>query len=212
MRRFLLLVFLSAFCCHGLIAQEYDTEPDDKPYRLGVGPKLGMGMSWGGYSDQLDLNYSSGLTYQFGAVLNAHLGRRYDLSDGGSGLFGFQLEALYGHRLIKAESSPLGEKCVEIPVLFQYYFLPTMAMEVGATFVHVLGCTPAVLDYQGAHISVGDIAGNDVMLSVGTVIKTSNGVMLGARINFGSSNLAGNFDTKVSTAMLSIAYLFTIVK
>ena len=87
-----------------------------------------------------------------------------------------------------------------------------MALEAGATLVHVLGCTPATLDYQGAHFNVGGIKGNDVMLSVGACIKTSFGLMLDARYNLGCSHLAGNFDTKVSTAMLSVVYLFTMVK
>ena len=43
-------------------------------------------------------------------------------------------------------------------------------------------------------------------------LNDNSALLIDARYNMGMSNLAGNFDTKVSTAMLSIAYMFNIVK
>ena len=211
MHRFLLFV-LSMFCVHGLFAQEIDSIPFDKPFRLTMGPKVGVGVSMGSHSNFHDMDFSPGLAYQFGAVFNAHFGRRFDLSDGGTGFLGLQVEANYSKRIVKLNSSPLSERCLEVPVLVQCYLSPTMALEAGATMVHLFGCSPAILDYQGAHFNTGGIKGNDVMLSVGACYKSSFGLMLDVRYNLGCSNLAGNFDTKISTAMASIVYLFTIVK
>lgn len=211
MRKILFFISLFALCHMGLFGQEIDLVVD-KPYRMAIGPKAGVGLSIGSHSNQQNLDFSPGLSYQFGLAFNAHFGRRYDLSDGGTGKFGFQLEALYAQRNIKLSSTTIGEKCLEIPVLAQFFVTSSFGIEAGATVVHVIGCTPAVLDYQETHYHTGDISGNDVMLSVGACYKSPKGLLLDVRGNLGSSGLAGNFDTKVSTVMLSVAYLFTIVK
>ena len=50
------------------------------------------------------------------------------------------------------------------------------------------------------------------MASVGVGYYHSSGVTASARFNLGNINLASNFKTKVSTAELSIGYLFKVYK
>ena len=49
-------------------------------------------------------------------------------------------------------------------------------------------------------------------LAYKTSINESSSLMIDARYNLGMSPLAGNLDTKISSMMLSFAYLFNIVK
>ena len=213
MRKHLLLVLLAVLCCSGLFAQE---EMDDRPYRIALGPKVGVGMCLGSHSDQQNLDFGMGIGYQFGAAFNAHFGRRYELSEGGTGWFALQLEAMYGGRNIKLGSTGLGTSCLEVPALAQLYVIPNLALEAGATLVKVFGCSPAELYHDGVTYGTGEIKGSDVMVTAGLAYKSrlnsSSSLMLDVRYNMGMSPLAGNFDTKVSTIMLSVAYLFNIVK
>lgn len=213
MRKHLLLVLLAAFCCSGLFAQE---DLDDRPYRIAIGPKVGVGLDMGSHSNLENLDFGMGFGYQFGAAFNAHFGRRYEMSEGGTGLLGLQLEALYGGRAIKLGSTKLGMSCLEVPVLAQIYVVPSLALEAGATMVKVLSCTPEELNYEGTTYGTGEIKGSDVMITVGLAYKSrlnpSSSLLLDFRYNMGMSPLAGNFDTKVSSVMFSFIYLFNIVK
>ena len=214
MRKHLLLLLFAALCCNGLFAQE-ECE-DDRPYRLAIGPKIGLGLDMGSHSQLENLTFGSAIGYQVGAVFNAHFGRRYELSCGGTGWFGLQVEAMYGGRNIKVGSQNLGMNCFELPILAQLYVTPSFAIQAGATPVMVLGANPEQLQYEGATYGIGEIKGKDVMATVGITYKSrinyNSALLIDARYNMGMSNLAGNFDTKVSTVMLSFTYLFNVVK
>lgn len=214
MRKHLLLFLLAALCCNGLFAQE-ECE-DDRPYRLAIGPKVGVGLDMGSHSNLENLNFGMGFGYQVGAAFNAHFGRRFELSCGGTGWFGLQVEAMYGGRNIKVGSTSLGTSCLEVPVLAQLYFTPSFALQAGATAVVIFKGTPEQLYYEGATYGTGEIKGKDMMLTAGLAYKArlneNSSLLIDARYNMGMSNLAGNFDTKVSSIMLSLSYLFNIVK
>lgn len=213
MRKHLLFVMLAVLCCSSLFAQECE---DDRPYRIALGPKVGIGLDMGSHSKQENLDFGMGFGYQVGAVFNVHFGRRYEMSCGGTGWFGLQVEAMYGGRNIKLGSTSLGTSCLEVPILAQLYVLPNLAIEAGATMVKVFGASPDQLNYQGVTYGTGEIKGSDVMITAGlaykTSINTSSSLMMDVRYNLGMSPLAGNFDTKVSSLMFSFVYLFNIVK
>ena len=214
MRKLLLLFLFAALCCNGLFAQE-ECE-DDRPYRIAIGPKMGVGLAVGSHSNKENIDFGMGMSFQMGAVFNAHFGRRTEMSCGGTGLLGLQIEAMYGNRSIKLGSKSLGTSCLEVPVLAQFYVTPDIALQAGATAVMILQTTPDELNYEGATYSVGEIKGKDVMITAGLAYKTrineNSALLIDARYNMGMSNLAGNFDTKVSSVMLSFSYLFNIVK
>jgi hypothetical protein len=212
MRKHLLFVLLATLCCTGLFAQE----GDDRPYRIAIGPKVGVGLDMASHSNLQNLDFGMGFGYQFGAVFNAHFGRRYEMSEGGTGMFGLQLEAMYDGRAVKLGSTKVGIGCIEVPVVAQFYIIPNLALEAGVTIVKVLSCSPNELNHEGVTYGTGGIKGGDMMISAGLAYKarlnSSSSLMLDARYNLGMSPLAGNFDTKVSSVMLSVAYLFNIVK
>ena len=211
MRKKMFFILIAALWCNGLFAQEEDFLID-RSFRMAIGPKAGIGVAFGSYSNAQNLNFSPAFSYQFGAVYNAHFGRRFELSNGGTGWFGFQVEALYGRNNLKLGTEGFGLKCIEIPVLAQLYVPPTFAIEVGATVVKVLGGKPSQITYEGATYGVGELSGSDVRITAGLCYKNPLGIMIDARYNMGLSPIAGNFDTKVSSVMVSFVYLFNIVK
>ena len=159
------------------------------------------------------LDFKNGLALQAGVVGNIHFGRRQDSSPGGTGWFGAEAEVLYGLRTLGAEQESLTMHCVEIPVLLQVYPIPSLAIEAGATFVKYLKCAPERLQIGEQAINISQFGeASDVMLSIGANYKIPAGIMLDLRYNLGTSSLAGNFDSKTSTFMASIAYLFSFGK
>lgn len=214
MRKHLLLLLFAALCCNGLFAQE-ECE-DDRPLRIALGPKVGVGLDMGSHSNLENLKFGVGFGYQVGAAFNAQFGRRTEMSCGGTGWFGLQIEAMYSGRNIKLGSSRLGTSCIEVPVLAQLYFTPSLALQAGATAVMILSGKPDQLQYNGATFGTGEIKGKDVMVTAGIVYKArlnyNSALLIDARYNMGMSDLAGNFDTKISSVMLSLSYLFNIVK
>jgi hypothetical protein len=214
MRKHLLLLLFAALCCNGLLAQE-ECE-DDRPLRIAIGPKVGVGLDLGSHSNLENIDFGMGVGYQFGAAFNAQFGRRTEMSCGGTGWFGLQIEAMYGGRNIKLGSTSLGTSCIEVPVLAQLYVTPSVALQAGATAVMILKATPDELYYEGATYGTGEIKGKDVMVTAGLAYKArlneNSALLIDARYNMGMSNLAGTFDTKASSAMLSFSYLFNIVK
>lgn len=207
MRKKLLIVMFAALCCNVLFAQG-----DDRPFRIAAGPKLGVGMAFGSHSNEQNLDFGSALGYQLGASFNAHFGRRYEMSDGGTGWLAIEVEAMYGKNSLKLGTEDFSISCIEVPVLAQLYLTSTVGLEAGVTLVKFTGVSPAKLKSDGATYSVGDITGGDAMITAGLCYKTPNGIMIDARYNLGMSSLNPNFDTKVSSFMISVAYLFNIVK
>lgn len=166
----------------------------------------------GSDSKYYHLDLGSGLAFQGGLAVNAHFGRRHASSEGGTGLIGVEVEALYARRVISVERKNMTMSCLEIPVLVQIYPIPTLAIEAGATMVKGLKSTPKEIQLDNLILGIGDKKPNDVMLSVGASFNARFGLSVGLRYNIGMSNLAGNFDSKVSSLMFSMAYLIKIVK
>lgn len=224
-KKFLLLV-LAVIGTANLFAQTIrkgDGLIDDASYRISVGPKIGMNMAMmGGLQDEYGLNPASSVGFQGGLATNFHFGRRTAKANGGTGLWGVQVEALYSQRTIKTDIEDLKFNCLEVPVLAQYYFMPSLCVEVGPTFVTTLSSSPDEIFIQNFEetstaitdltIKTGEIKAFDVMLSAGVGYKHKSGFTASARYNLGMSELAGNFTGKVSTISVSIGWLFNVVK
>lgn len=208
--------------CNALFSQDPFSAPDqldrDKSFRISAGIKVGGGMALAtdptvattAYPIGYVLDFKNGLALQGGVVGNIHFGRRQDSSPGGTGWLGVQVEALYGLRTLSTDQQHLMMHCVEIPALIQVYPISSLAIEAGATFVRLLKCNPEIMQVGGHAFNLGQLAGaNDVMLSFGASYKIPVGIMVDFRYNMSTSSLAGDFDSKVSSFIASIAYMFT---
>lgn len=210
------IFLLMAVCTVNLCAQEEwsdESEIVDSSYRIYLGPKVGANFSsMSGLSEGFALNPESGLGFQGGLAANFHFGRRSAKAEGGTGLFGVQVEAMYSQRTIKTDVEDLKLSYFEVPVLAQYYVIPALSIEVGPTIVGSLSSSPDEMKTGNMLIATGDLKGFDVMLTAGLGYKHKSGFTASARYNYGMSELAGNFNGKVSTITVSIGWLFSLVK
>lgn len=182
-----------------------------KPYALSIGPKVGANYSIAGDPDGMNLGISGNIGFSAGVAANLRFGRPVGRPYG-TERFGVQLEALYSMHSLKSNVENIKMNCFEIPVLLQWYFLPSFAVEVGPTFTGVFSTSPKELQYNNATYQMDKVKAYDVMLSVGVNCKLKNGFTADLRYNMGNSDMAGNFKTKVSTISLGIGWLFSVIK
>lgn len=182
-----------------------------KPYALSIGPKVGANYSMAGDPDGMALGMSGNIGFSAGAAFNLRFGRPAGRPFG-TERFGVQLEALYSMRSLKNDVDDIKLNCFEIPVLFQWYFVPNFAVEVGPTFTGAFSASPKEFNYNNAVYQMDKVRSYDVMLSIGVNCKLKNGFTADLRYNLGNSDLAGNFNTKVSTISLGIGWLFNVIK
>lgn len=220
MKKFLILL-LSSLCTWSAYAQyeafyaEDEVEVDagtDRPFTIALGPKVGLPFTTMSESSVIDLGTKLGTGFSGGVAANFHFGRRTPISLGGTGLFGLQVEALYASRTVGTESEALKFNMLELPILAQLYVTPNICLEAGPTFVAAISASPDVVHVGNQFASIGEMKANDVMFTIGAGFKQPNGLFANARYNIGTSNVAGNFDSKMSTISLSIGWLFTVVK
>ncbi len=188
-----------------------------RPFTASVGVKGGVNYSFAGDPKGYDLGTKGALGFQGGLAANIHFSDKKDYTPAGTGRFGVQLEALYSQRTLKTDIDDIKMNCFAIPVLAQFYVTPSLTIEAGATFTGVLSTSPKTMTIGTAQMGsttfgLEKIQGHDIMPTVGIGYYHSSGVTASARFYVGMSNLAKNFETKVSTAELSIGYLFKVYK
>jgi hypothetical protein len=214
MKKYFILLVATVFAV-SLFAQEEEIIGDeiiDSSYRINVGPKIGINFSSVSGLTNFDLNPKSGLGFQGGLTANFHFGRRTPKSEGGTGLFGIQVEAMYSQRTIKTDAEDVKLSYVEVPILAQFYLMRELSIEVGTTLAGPLSSSPDEMKVGNAHIFTGDLKGFDAMITAGIGYTHRSGFTASARYNLGMSELAGNFDGKVSTVTVSVGWLFSLVK
>ena len=177
-----------------------------------LGPKIGGGVALATNPSFFDFDLKGGLAYQIGGAINVNISHHPSLGLQGIGRLGFEIEALYGSRSFNAGNKNMVMRCLEIPLLLQYYITPDIQVEAGLTPVKLLGVSPDYLQTGNVVANVGNIKGNDMMVSAGACYKTDIGLTIGLRYNLGLSEWAENFHSKTSTAMVSVIYLFPLIK
>lgn len=182
-----------------------------KPYALSIGPKIGANYSIAGDPDGMDLGISGNVGFSAGVAANLRFSRPAGRPFG-TERFGIQLEALYSMRSLKSDVENIKMNSFEIPVLFQWYFLPSFAVEVGPTFTGAFSTSPKEFKYNNAVYQMDKVKAYDVMLSIGVNCKLKSGFTANLRYNLGNSDMAGNFQTKVSTISIGIGWLFNVIK
>lgn len=188
-----------------------------RPLAISIGVKGGANYAFAAEPKEMKLGMKGGVGFQGGLAVNLHFSDRQDYKPSGTGRWGVQLEGLYALRTLKTDIDDIKMSCFAVPVLAQFYVSPSFTIELGPTFTGVLSTSPKVLS-QGSvesgflNMHINKIKGFDIMASVGVGYYHNSGFTASARFNLGNSDLAGNFQTKVSSAELSVGYLFTVFK
>lgn len=220
MRKRFLLCAGALVLALGLWAQSSDDDEFTtikRPLTISIGVKGGASYSFASEPKGFDLGMKGGVGFEGGLAVNLHFSDRQDYTPSGTGRWGVQFEGLYAQRTLKTDIEDIKMSCFAVPLLAQFYVSPSFTIEAGPTFTGVLSTSPKVLS-QGSvengflNIGLEKIKGLDVMATVGVGYYHDRGFTASARFNLGNSNLAGNFQTKVSSAELSVGYLFKIFK
>ena len=209
----IILSILSLLFCNFLFSQQVDDEfqiPDiPKSYTLSVAPSVGIGMAQATNASSYN-HLHSGVAFQLGMNCNIHFGHRYESSLAGTGVFGLGMGMAYECRKPKTEYGTITMHCVEIPVLCHYYPVASLAsefaLEAGMTLVKVIKCTPDQIQFSNTIYQVGQLKSADIMLTLGARYQTPYNIVFDLRYNLGTSPLAGNIDSKLSTMVLSLEY------
>lgn len=182
-----------------------------KPYVISIGPKLGLNLSMASDPEDLELGIGGNIGFSAGLAANIRFGRPVGRPLG-TERFGVQVEALYAMHSLKTDDESINMNCFEIPVLFQWYMIPSLCLEVGPTFTGAFSTSPESIKYGTDLYMTKDIKAMDVMLSIGLGYKHNSGFNANLRYNMGNSDIAGNFETKVSTISLGLAWMFNVAK
>lgn len=199
----------------GLWAQSSNDDEftiDKRPFTFSVGVKGGVNYSFAGDPKGFDLGTKGAVGFQGGLAANIHFSDKKDYTPAGTGRFGVQLEALYSLRSLKTDIDDIKMNCFAIPVLAQFYVTPSLTIEAGPTFTGVLSASPKTMEQRITSFGTEDIKGHDIMATIGIGYYHNIGITAGLRYNHGFSNLAKNYETKVSTIEFSIGYLFKVYR
>lgn len=198
-------------------------------YEFSIGPRVGGGLSMMSEGDGLNIADGSGFGFDAGLGLNVRFGGKDSRGRAlnGQGLFGIGLELNYASNSIKTKMGDnLNLGYFEVPLLFQFYpafgskQLKNLYIEVGPTFSMLLSSSPDQLVSESPFVTsiynTGDFKGGDIKGTIGVGYRFSrssanDGLYLNFRYNLGTSDLAGNFPAKISSAELTIGYLFKCI-
>lgn len=216
----LIIVLFTLFSCTITFAQQQqdrwiwpDEHIEDALFlNIGLGPRIGGGLVMATDPSFFDFELKGGLAYQIGGAVNVHIANHPLVKPHGIGRLGLEIEALYGSRSFNAGNESIVMKCLEIPMLLQFYITHGFQVEAGVTPVKVLSTSPDYLQTGNVVANVGNLKGDDVMISVGACYKPIFGLVIGLRYNLGMSEWAENFHSKTSSAVVSVSYLFPLVK
>lgn len=216
----LITTSLALLFCAIAFAQEHqdcwiwpDEHIEDAVFlHIDLGPKIDGGLAMASAPSFFDFDLKSGLAYHLGAAINVHIAHHLSLSPRGTGRWGLEIEALYGSRNFKASNETMAMRCLEIPILLQFYITHSFQLEAGLTPVKTLNVSPDYLQAGQVIANVGNIKGDDIMVSAGACYKTAFGLAFGLRYNLGLSEWAENFHSKTSMVMVSASYLFPLIK
>lgn len=195
-------------------------------YELSIGPRVGGGLAMASDESGFKLSDGSGFAYDAGLGVNLRFGGKDSKGRAlnGQGLFGIGLELNYaGYSVKTVADENLNLGYFEVPVLLQFYpafqtkQLKNLYIEVGPTFSALVSKSPDELkaDNNSTYMTK-DLKGGDIKGTIGVGYRinkagANDGFYVNLRYNQGFSKLAGNVPTKVSSAELTIGYLFKCV-
>lgn len=194
-------------------------------YELSIGPRVGGGLSMASDGD-VKFTDGSGFAYDAGLGLNLRFGGKDSKGRAlnGQGLIGIGLELNYaGYSVKTIGDDNLNLGYFEVPLLLQFYpafqtkQMKNLYIEVGPTFSALVSKSPESLttDEYTKYITK-DLKGGDIKATIGVGYRVNkgganDGLFVNLRYNHGFSSLAGNLPTKISSAEITIGYLFKCI-
>ncbi len=205
-----------------------------------IGPKFGGVITSMSQPEQSELADGAGFGISAGLAMKMRFGTATkNTNKAGTGVFGIGLEAKFKQNKVKTigvdeegnENASLGVNYFEFPIYAHLYpFVKSKSMnsfyvELGLSFAAVVGRNPNSLTVTGnsdkGYSSVvynldsenGKLKGGDIrpLLGIGYTIPNT-GLDINARYYIGASNLAKNFESKMNSFEISLAWMFKASK
>lgn len=173
------------------------------------GVKAGLNMSTMSNDMLFDPNFSMGIGFRVGALVNLHWGKRTANSLNGTGLWGVQPEIIYSNQVVKSDGGDVKMNYIQVPIMLKVYPTSALSFEVGPEFSYLLSTSPDTMAADGAEVNVGDCKGLIMGAGVGAAYELDFGLVVGARYSLGLTDLAKNLKWKNSgNIQVTIGWLF----
>lgn len=211
-RFFILPVFMLLLCAtaHGQGNPSLGPASTPKILKASIGIKAGLNLA-NINNGQSGLDFSPGMKADFhaGAFLNLHFGYRNEGSPVGTGLFGLQPEVLYSRQGFIINDNAVNFDYITVPIMVKLYVTPDFNIEVGPYIGYLLSVSPNNTVISNAQISLSDLQGGmDAGISAGVGYEFKMGLTVGARYNYGLSDMAGNLAWKNNVIAVSVGWKF----
>lgn len=200
------------------------------------GPKVGLAITSMTQPSKVKLYDGTGMSFSAGAQLKARFGKASENSVGGTGYFALGVELKYMNNTVKTVATDEGGKenadlslgYFAAPVFAQVYPFAKMSglnslyVEAGLSLAGSISRSPKTLTAQtskaGQIVYNIDNGGSKLggfecrpIIGLGYTIPNT-GLDINARYYIGTSDLSKQMNSKMSTAEISIAWLFNLGK
>lgn len=152
-----------------------------------------------------DLNMRPG--FNAGIAANVRFWKRNATSSAKTGLLALQPEIRYATMGAKTKDSGISLGYLMIPVMLQVYPTKSFYLEVGPEFSMQVSGSPSNFATESVQVNMSNMHANDIMLGVGLGFSL-RGFTVGARYNFGFSDLASNLPWRNSLIQVNVGYFF----
>lgn len=179
---------------------------EQKAY-ISMGVVGGFDMSSISTSDPVTADMSMRPGFNVGIAANIRFCKRNQISSAKTGLLAIQPEIRYATMGAKTKDSGISLGYLMVPVMLKVYPTKSFYLEAGPEFSMHISNSPSHFATESYQINMSDLQANDIMLGVGLGFSL-RGFTIGARYNYGFSDLASNLPWKNSLIQLNIGYLF----
>ena len=143
--------------------------------------------------------------FHAGIFLNLNFGGK----DQQPGLFGLQPEVLYSRQGFAVGSRQINFDYITIPLMVKLYLYKGVNFEVGPWFSYLLSVSPNTIKFNSNNIQLSDLKdGKDVGVAAGIGYDLDMGLVVGARYQYGLSDMAGNLLWKNQVIAVSLGWKF----
>ncbi len=186
--------------------------PSPNPPKLetSFGVKAGLNLS-NISNGQSEINLSPGIKADFhaGIFVNFHFGYRNEGSPVGTGYFGLQPEILYSRQGFVADNTTINFDYITVPIMAKIYVAKSFNLEVGPFISYLIAVSPNSAVIGDSQITLSDLKGGmDVGAAIGAGYEFVKGPTIGARFNYGMSDMAGNLAWKNYVIAVSLGWKF----
>lgn len=193
--------------------QSYSNEPVAGASDSKVAVKLGLGggVTVSGLTTS-NSNYSPlgpRVGFNGGLLLNIRFAPRDELSTAAEGLLAIQPEIRFSTMGGNNDDAKLGLNDVTVPVMFQVWPSAKFYIEAGPVACLNISHTPNTTTIGDTQYNLAKLKANDLMLGAGLGFALGN-LSVGARFNYGFSDIAANMPWKSWCLQAGLAYSFSL--